>query len=256
MNSTVSLRSKFIDFLLSTNTIGIYQFFTKIYKRNTIKNKVENHINSLAKGQDLKVVFGGHWSNHPGWLLLNESDQDITKKLNFPDGIVDTIFTEHVIEHLEITEAIYFMEESLRVLKPGGVFRVVCPMLDVLMNSELAGKSSKYEAKILESTYAQENLALQKLGTQGIEDFTRIFLLNDVFIHHDHKFIWTADLMVKVLQGVGFSQVQVRNIGEGINPDDCIERKCRSIYLGYDWQEDKKMGFIHDNQSLAVEAIK
>ena len=256
MNKEIVLKSKFINFLLNTKTIGIYQFVTKLYKRATIKGKVNQYINSLQPGQELKVVFGGHWSNHPGWLMLNESDQDITKKLNFTDASVQAIFTEHVIEHLELTEAIHFIKESHRVLKHGGVFRVVCPMLDTLIQTNLAGEKGKYEAKLLQNTYSQEDQALRDLGTQGVEEFVKIFLINDVFMHHGHKFIWTADLMVKVLQAVGFRQVQIRNIGEGVKEDYCLERKCRSIYLGYNWQEDRQMGFVNDSQSLAVEGIK
>lgn len=256
MNKEIALKSKLIDFLLTTKTISVYQLLTKLYKRSTIKGKVNQYINSLQPGQELKVVFGGHWSNHPGWLILNESDQDITKVLSFSDGIVQAIFTEHVIEHLPFNDAINFCRESHRILKSGGVFRIVCPMLDALNAANLEGENGKYEASILRHTYAQEDQFLRDLGTQGIEDFVKIFLINDVFRNHGHQFIWTADLMVKVLQAVGFSKVQVSKIGEGVKEDYCLERRCRSIYLGYDWREDRQMGLVNDAQSLAIEAIK
>lgn len=251
-----SLRDRFIDFLLATNTVNIYQFFTRFYKRATINHKIANYIQSLAPGQELRVIFGAHWSNNPGWLILKESDQDITKKLHFADSSVDVIFTEHVIEHLDLQGAVNFLKESQRILKSGGVFRVVCPMLDVLLAAKIEAKYVQYEVKHLLANYSQEDYLLRELGTEGIRDFTRIFLLNDVFMNHGHKFIWTAELMVKVLQAVGFGQVVIRNIGEGVNADYCLERRCRSIYTGSDWQKDRNVGINYDTQSLAIEAIK
>ncbi len=251
-----SLRSKFIDFLIATKTISIYQFFTKAYKRATIHIKVQKYIESLPPEEDLKVLFGAHWSNNPGWLLLKESDQDITKNLNFPDTSVDAIFTEHVIEHLDFQDAIKFMKESLRVLKKNGVFRVVCPMLEVVQASDLSGENGECEVNRILVNYGTENTTLQNLGLAGVKEFPRIFLFNDVFMQHGHKFIWTGDLMVQVLQAVGFSKVEIRAIGEGVNPDYCIERRCRSVYNGSNWQEDRAMGFVYDATSLVVEAIK
>ena len=42
--------------------------------------KIWFYLNHTPKGQR-KLILGGHWSNHKGWLVLDENDQDITKKL-------------------------------------------------------------------------------------------------------------------------------------------------------------------------------
>jgi predicted SAM-dependent methyltransferase len=44
-------------------------------------------------------------------------------------GTVDTIYTSHMLEHLDRTEARSFLAECRRVLKPGGVLRLAVPDL-------------------------------------------------------------------------------------------------------------------------------
>ena len=58
--------------------------------------------------------------------------------LPFENASLDTIYCSHVIEHVETEHVNNFLKESLRVLKPGGVLRVVCPdskyLYEQLMN--------------------------------------------------------------------------------------------------------------------------
>jgi len=71
----------------------------------------------------MKIIFGGHWDNPPkGWTSIPESEQDLTSFLKHETESVDTIFTEHVAEHLSFLDCIWFMEESYRCLKKGGIF--------------------------------------------------------------------------------------------------------------------------------------
>ena len=52
--------------------------------------------------------------------------------LPFEDNSLDTIYCSHVIEHVETEHVKKFFSESLRVLKPGGVLRIVCPDTEYL----------------------------------------------------------------------------------------------------------------------------
>jgi predicted SAM-dependent methyltransferase/glycosyltransferase involved in cell wall biosynthesis len=60
---------------------------------------------------------------------------DVRRGLPYRDSSVDYIFSEHFIEHLLREEAIVFLEECYRTLKPGGVLRVATPDLDDLVRS-------------------------------------------------------------------------------------------------------------------------
>ena len=70
-----------------------------------------------------------------GWINLDKYPSspevvacDLTGKLPYDDNSVDEIFTSHFLEHLRLrTEAIPFLQECNRVLKPGGVLSIITP---------------------------------------------------------------------------------------------------------------------------------
>ena len=55
---------------------------------------------------------------------------DISKGLPFDDGQFDAVYHSHVLEHLGPDAGRDLLTECLRVLKPGGVIRVVVPDLE------------------------------------------------------------------------------------------------------------------------------
>lgn len=106
-------------------------------------------------------------SCHPDWVNLDLVAQtpevvahDLTKGLPFPDGSADACYSSHVLEHLRAEEADAFLAEQFRVLKTGGVIRVVVPDLEVISRLYLsyldqlkAGDHSaefKYDYSLLE----------------------------------------------------------------------------------------------------------
>lgn len=48
----------------------------------------------------------------------------------FPDGSADVVYSSHVLEHLERKDALPFLREIHRVLKPNGIVRLVVPDLE------------------------------------------------------------------------------------------------------------------------------
>ena len=62
---------------------------------------------------------------------------DFRHPLPFDSGTVDAIYHSHVLEHLDRDDAKTFLKENARVLKPGGVLRVVVPDLEVVVTHYL-----------------------------------------------------------------------------------------------------------------------
>lgn len=52
---------------------------------------------------------------------------DLSRGIPFPDAGADAVYHSHVLEHFDRSEAPKFIQECARVLRPGGVIRVVVP---------------------------------------------------------------------------------------------------------------------------------
>jgi SAM-dependent methyltransferase len=63
---------------------------------------------------------------------------DLRKGIPAETGTVDVVYHSHVLEHIDRDAAPGFQREILRVLKPGGIQRIVVPDLEVLCTRYLA----------------------------------------------------------------------------------------------------------------------
>jgi predicted SAM-dependent methyltransferase len=93
--------------------------------------------------------FDDRWINLDGDPLDNRVEQyDCRQRLRFQDGSVDALYSSHLIEHLSPMLARYFVEESFRVLRPGGVFRLVTPDLEKLASEYLKNLHQAFEGDL------------------------------------------------------------------------------------------------------------
>lgn len=60
---------------------------------------------------------------------------NLCRGIPFSDCTFDVVYHSHFLEHLEKQAAISFLKECCRVLKPGGVLRVVVPDLNVAVTA-------------------------------------------------------------------------------------------------------------------------
>ena len=74
---------------------------------------------------------------HPAWTNIDleswdpqVTQHDITKGLPFEDDHFDAVYHSHVLEHLEPRDGERLLDECYRVLRPGGVLRIVVPNLE------------------------------------------------------------------------------------------------------------------------------
>lgn len=148
------------------------------------------------KQEDLPVrpplyLHLGCGSNYlKGWVNLDMPNFDITKPLPFDNNSVESIFLEHVIEHVLPAQAYDFFLEAKRVLKPRGVLRLSFP--DILRIAEKT--TSEYREFVHHYGWGD--------GKPGCE-------IHAIIANHGHQSIWTADTMIVVLRAVGFEASQV-----------------------------------------------
>ena len=131
----------------------------------------------------LNLGGGGVLSDR--WLTADVTPRadvfmDITKPLPLPDKIVDAVYSEEAIEHIERQAARKMLAECFRVLKPGGTLRLTTPSLDYFAKRVLS-----------DSAEAEE--------------------INDIFYRHGHQFIYSEAVLRRTLSEAGFINIRQSN---------------------------------------------
>lgn len=115
----------------------------------------------------IMLNIGCGTSLHSAWVNLDLAPLlpgvkafDLRAGLPFADGSVDVCYSSHVLEHLTAEEGVRFISEQRRVLRPGGVIRVVVPDLERIgrnyvrdLDDALAGgegAADRYDYTLLE----------------------------------------------------------------------------------------------------------
>lgn len=90
---------------------------------------------------------------------------DLLNRLPLPDNSVDLIYTSHFIEHIPYDQVNKFLSECRRILKPGGVIRIVTPDL-VEMSREYLKKydMGDYEKSLFLSVAMIDQCVRKKSG--------------------------------------------------------------------------------------------
>ena len=85
----------------------------------------------------LKINFGSGPGKLPGWLNVDVALKyqpdlvaELRKRLPFDDHSVDFVHSEDFLVQLSIEEALDFLRECRRILKPSGVMRLLTPDLE------------------------------------------------------------------------------------------------------------------------------
>lgn len=116
----------------------------------------------------IKIQFGSGSNPLPGWINTEIHDADITKPLKWDPASVDHIFAEHVFEHIDPHQAMRFLQDCYRILKPGGTIRLCVPTLEALP----------------------------------------IHHALDIIFNHGHKATYTHNLLHQMLRVAGFQRIQ------------------------------------------------
>ena len=105
--------------------------------------------------------------HHPEWInidFLGDRNAvfpwDLRLALPLPNACCDAVYSSHTIEHFDRPGARHFLAECHRVLKPGGILRLVAPDLEVIARSYLQcleaaqrgeqGAAARYEWIVVE----------------------------------------------------------------------------------------------------------
>jgi predicted SAM-dependent methyltransferase len=157
---------------------------------------------ALRRLDDVKVHFGCGSRILPDWVNLDayasseiSMELDLQGPLPLSDGSVRWIFTEHVLEHIDRPRIHAIFSEFHRILKPGGVARILVPDLDFYCRAYVDSDHEAITTAVHRSRTAAEGI-------------------NSLFNDHFHRFIYDFDTMKLDLEEAGFEKIVHCRYGE------------------------------------------
>jgi SAM-dependent methyltransferase len=152
---------------------------------------------------------------------------DIVKGLPVPAESAKAVYCSHVLEHLDRASLEVALRNTIKMLKPGGVFRLVVPDLEWRVRKFIemidAGKVDANDW-FMRSSHLGEAKPLLGLTGRTVAAFG----------NSKHRWMWHQDSMAKMLLQAGF--VAVRRCGFGDAEDNMfalVESKERFEDTGY-----------------------
>jgi SAM-dependent methyltransferase len=126
---------------------------------------------------------------------------DIVKGLPLADGSVDGIYASHVLEHLALADCAVALRNTFRLLKPGGLFRLVVPDLECRARQYL---SRLEDGKPQASSWFMRAAGLgAEHRSRGAAALTRVALGNSA-----HLWMWDERSMAAALRQAGFVDIR------------------------------------------------
>lgn len=171
--------------------------------------------------QPIRIELGsGPVSGKSGWVTFDSVQgadvvMDLTGRWPLPDESVAEIYSSHFLEHLSDPDLDWVLEESRRVLIPGGVFDAAVPNARLYIKAYVDGAD-------LYSVQPRPWMPAVR-GTVGLAIVNYI-----AYLGGEHRRMFDEASIVVALQQAGFSEVSLREF----RPDrDLANRSHESLYV-------------------------
>lgn len=141
---------------------------------------------------------------------------DIVYGLPIADRSCAGVFASHVLEHLSLEDFRLALANTLRMLQPGGIFRVVVPDLE-------AGARAYLEA--LEHAPAEAGKTFIRSIQMGIEQHVsgKLSRIQEAIGNLRHRWMWDHAGMSHELEQAGFQRLRRCQFG------DCEDPRFRDV---------------------------
>ena len=159
----------------------------------------------MTTSRDSKILINlgsGHWK-FEGWVnvdldlgSLPDVCADLAAGLPFPDACADFMHTEDFIDQLDLEHAAQFLGECHRILKPGGVIRVLTPDVEQLAHLYL------HDPDALKALWNEHVGVPLRFGTAAE-------ILNTGMRFAGHTFLYDAETFAALARDCGFEAERV-----------------------------------------------
>lgn len=151
------------------------------------------------QGRAVHLGAGGHRLD--GWINVDVVREgvdllaDFVHSLPFRSASVDFVHSEDLLEHLEVSAGKELLRECHRVLKPGGVMRLLTPDLRALIHKVYIDRDA-----------AQLGWCNRELAAAGPCEALNMHLR----MNGEHRFVYDEEHLTSVLRDIGFRVRRVR----------------------------------------------
>lgn len=160
---------------------------------------------------------------------------DIRKGLPYKDNSLRYVYSSHCFEHLYRDQAMKLLRECFRVLKPGGILRLVVPDLEIYCREYMAALQNhnhKSQGEFPSDFFVRRILMVREAAPRGIVDRWFKPVLGK---HTIHCWIYDGQSLCARFQEAGFTDVKRLSYLESAIPDvkslDLAEKECESLYV-------------------------
>jgi len=159
----------------------------------------------LTQNRPAKLHIGCGDNVLGGWLNTEYENPppkggiflDASKPFPIGDAQFDFIFSEHMIEHIDLPDAHRMLQECHRILRPKGHIRIATPRLEFL--AELMLNPSEGHHRYAEFHYAELSEPSSLKSPAGV--------VNDYFRLWGHRFVHDESSVRQLLSDAGFVDV-------------------------------------------------
>jgi SAM-dependent methyltransferase len=194
---------------------------------------------SGGKKQRLFVQYGCGLSAPDGWLNFDSSPRlrferlpaigtiagvlgkrlfppnvrygDIVRGLPVPDNTADGVYASHVLEHLSREDVVMALTNTLRILKPGGVMRMIVP--------DLAWRAERYVREHRAGNVGAADTFIASCHVGGVRrPRGAMGLLRAAIGNSGHLWMYDRELMTQILTRVGFTEIRACTFNDAGEP--------------------------------------
>lgn len=137
---------------------------------------------------------------------------NLNKEWKFKAESVDIVYASHLFEHLTLNSAELFLKESYRVLKPGGILRIVVPDLYQICKKYLFDFQNANEED--STKFIMWAINMHREGQYGNPSLIRKIVYEFQGYPHQHKYMYDSKSLTLKVLSFGFIEPKLLSYGE------------------------------------------
>jgi SAM-dependent methyltransferase len=141
---------------------------------------------------------------------------NLNRPFPWKDGTVDIIYSSHTLEHFSKKEGLVFLNECHRVLRNGGIIRIIVP--------DLAHIIKEYSEQMLRADEFIEKLDVLYVHSNNLIKDKLSFI-----IQFPHKCMYDTQTILSILRKIGFNAKSRNPFDSDIDDIVQIELKERTV---------------------------